>query len=57
LCLRLQKPRDFLGDLHALVKPGGVAVVISPYSWQAEYTDPSEWLGGCREGGNGTGAF
>lgn len=38
---RLQKPRKFLGDLHKFVKPGGVAVIISPYSWQAEYTDPS----------------
>lgn len=40
-CLRLQKPGTFLGDLHLLVRPGGVAVIISPYSWQAEYTDPS----------------
>eukprot|EP00904_Undaria_pinnatifida_P006127 jgi/Undpi1/2644/HiC_scaffold_13.g06022.m1 len=54
LC-RLQKPRAFLVDLAALVKPGGVAVVISPYSWQAEYTDPSEWLGGRREPTNGNG--
>ena len=40
-CLRLPKPRSFLDDLPALVKPGGVAVLISPYSWLAEYTNPS----------------
>lgn len=40
-CPRLPKPRSFLDDLPALVKPGGVAVLISPYSWLAEYTNPS----------------
>ncbi|CAN0533440.1 unnamed protein product, partial [Laminaria digitata] len=40
LLCRLPKPRSFLDDLPALVKPGGVAVLISPYSWLAEYTNP-----------------
>ena len=38
---RLPKPRSFLQDLPALVKPGGVAVLVSPYSWLKEYTAPS----------------
>lgn len=38
---RLPKPQSFLKDLPALVKPGGVAVLISPYSWLKEYTSPS----------------
>lgn len=38
---RLPKPRSFLDDLPALVKPGGVAVLVSPYSWLKEYTPPS----------------
>ncbi|CAM9937137.1 unnamed protein product, partial [Hapterophycus canaliculatus] len=50
---RLPKPRSFLEDLPALVKPGGVAVTISPYSWLKEYTPSSEWLGGFREKGGG----
>eukprot|EP00903_Cladosiphon_okamuranus_P013496 g12571.t1 len=50
LLCRLPKPQSFLEDLPALVKPGGVAVLISPYSWLKEYTAPSEWLGGFREG-------
>ncbi|CBN77361.1 conserved unknown protein [Ectocarpus siliculosus] len=52
LLCRLPKPRSFLEDLPALVKPGGVAVLISPYSWLKEYTPTSEWLGGFREGGD-----
>lgn len=36
----LPKPRAFLADLPTLVKPGGVAVLMSPYSWLPEYTEP-----------------
>ncbi|CAM9134685.1 unnamed protein product [Pylaiella littoralis] len=53
LLCRLPKPQSFLEDLPALVRPGGVAVLISPYSWLKEYTSPSQWLGGFREGGDG----
>ncbi|CAM9248232.1 unnamed protein product, partial [Choristocarpus tenellus] len=38
LLCRLPRPRKFLESLSALVKPGGVAVIVSPYSWLTEYT-------------------
>eukprot|EP01125_Pyxidicula_operculata_P015163 TRINITY_DN5122_c0_g1_i1.p1 TRINITY_DN5122_c0_g1~~TRINITY_DN5122_c0_g1_i1.p1 ORF type:complete len:235 (+),score=38.56 TRINITY_DN5122_c0_g1_i1:145-849(+) len=49
LLCRLPKPRDFLNRLATLVSPGGVAVLISPYSWLEEYTPTSEWLGGYND--------
>ena len=47
LLCRLPRPRDFLAALPRVVKPGGVAVLVSPYSWMEEYTAPELWLGGC----------
>ena len=44
LLCRLPDPRRFLADLPALVKPGGVAVIISPHSWLLEYTAREHWL-------------
>ena len=32
--------------------PGGVAVIISPYSWLEEYTAQEHWLGGVVRGGD-----
>lgn len=31
-----------------LVRPGGVFVLVSPYSWLEEYTPREEWLGGVK---------
>jgi hypothetical protein len=28
------------------LKPGGLLVLVSPYSWLEEYTPQSEWFGG-----------
>lgn len=52
LCLahRLPKPKAFLSALPALLRPNGVAVIVSPYSWLEEYTPQAEWLGGCVRG-------
>ena len=33
-----------------LVKPGGLAVIVSPYTWMEEHTPRSAWLGGYRDG-------
>jgi SAM-dependent methyltransferase len=44
LLCRLPKPRAFLAALIGLVKPGGAAVIVSPYSWLTEYTPREEWL-------------
>ncbi|CAM9764511.1 unnamed protein product [Chrysoparadoxa australica] len=46
LLCRLPQPRVFLQSLKTLVKVGGAAVLISPYSWLKDYTDEAEWLGG-----------
>lgn len=32
--------------------PGGVAVIVSPYSWLEEYTAQEHWLGGVVRGGD-----
>ena len=49
---RLPEPRKFLESLPRLLKPGGVAVIISPYSWLQEYTAQEHWLGGLVRGGD-----
>ncbi len=45
---RVPKPRRLIETLATLVSPGGQLVVISPYTWLAEYTAPEEWL--CQAG-------
>ena len=35
-----------LGGMRGLVKPGGLAVVVSPHSWLDEHTNRGAWLGG-----------
>ena len=37
LC-RLPNPLDFLNRLPSLVVPGGIVVLVSPYTWLEEYT-------------------
>jgi putative 4-mercaptohistidine N1-methyltranferase len=46
LLCRLPKPRAFLDLLPALLHPGGIVALMSPYSWQADYTPKEDWLGG-----------
>ncbi|GFH07925.1 methyltransf_25 domain-containing protein, partial [Haematococcus lacustris] len=46
LLCRLPDPIKFIHRLPSLVKPGGVAVLVSPYSWLAAWTPKSNWLGG-----------
>ncbi len=46
---RLPAPRRFLDALPALIKPGGQLILTSPYTWLAEYTPRSEWLGGTQQ--------
>jgi putative 4-mercaptohistidine N1-methyltranferase len=50
LICRLERPRDFLADLPRLVRPGGWLVLNSPFTWLAEHTPPSEWIGARTEG-------
>lgn len=54
LLCRLPSPRaclSRLGGARGLVRPGGVAVIVSPYSWSEEFSPRDAWLGGREVGG------
>merc|ERR1719210_212966 len=49
LLCRLPSPKACLGRLggpRGIVRPGGLAVIVSPYSWLNEHTNKGAWLGG-----------
>lgn len=46
LLCRLPDPTRFLASLPRLVKPQGVVVLVSPYSWLHSWTPKAKWLGG-----------
>jgi putative 4-mercaptohistidine N1-methyltranferase len=48
---RLSDPYRCLERLTALVKPGGQLIIISPYTWLADYTPREKWLGGFEKDG------
>lgn len=51
LLCRLPEPTaclERLGGPNGLVKPGGLAVVVSPYTWMEEHTPKHTWLGGYK---------
>ena len=48
---RLYGPRKFLGTIHERIRPGGLLVVASPYTWLEEYAERSEWIGGFKRDG------
>ena len=48
---RLYDPSLFLDDIGGRVRPGGLLVITSPYTWLEEYTQKSKWVGGRREHG------
>ena len=50
LLCRLPSPRKFLRDISSFIKPDGVLILISPYSWLEEYTPKSERIGGLEDG-------
>jgi len=43
---RLHTPRLWLQQSKAMLTPGGLLVVASPYTWRQEYTPVDEWIGG-----------
>ncbi len=48
LC-RLSSPRACLGRMggpRGLIRPGGLVVLTSPYSWSEQFTSKGSWLGG-----------
>ena len=49
LLCRLPNPRQALEQFRApggVLKNGGLLVLVSPYSWLADYTPEGEWMGG-----------
>lgn len=51
LICRLTDPALFLRRLPRLINPGGQFLITTPFTWLAEYTSRSKWLGGRREDG------
>lgn len=49
LLCRLPDPLLLLNRLPSLMNPSGVVVLVSPYSWLAEYTPTEKWLGGFKK--------
>ncbi len=43
---RLPEPRRCLRRLPELLRPGGVLVITSPYTWMPEFTAREHWIGG-----------
>ncbi|MDY7548302.1 5-histidylcysteine sulfoxide synthase [Glaciimonas sp. CA11.2] len=48
---RLVEPAVFLEDIGTRIRPGGLLLLTSPYTWLEEHTPKSNWLGGFRENG------
>lgn len=55
LLCRVPSPRECLREVHRALKPGGVVVFTSPFTWMQQYTDKAQWLGGQGAGGSGDG--
>lgn len=47
----LSLSRKCLDVLPHLVKPGGIILITSPYTWLEQFTHPSKWMGGYLDGG------
>ena len=48
---RLYAPRRFLETIAGRLKPGGLLVLASPYTWLEEFTKREEWIGGFKKDG------
>jgi putative 4-mercaptohistidine N1-methyltranferase len=46
---RLYAPRQLLNSIHERMKPGGLLVLASPYTWLEDYTERKQWLGGFKD--------
>ena len=46
LLCRLPKPYDCLDSISRMVKPGGLVVLTTPFSWLDEFTPKEHWIGG-----------
>lgn len=48
LLCRLPEPMVCLDGLGDMVNPGGVVVLVTPWSWLEQFTNRDKWLGGYR---------
>ncbi|WP_029909955.1 5-histidylcysteine sulfoxide synthase [Pelobacter seleniigenes] len=48
---RLYDPAQFLLGIHERMRPGGLLVIASPYTWLEEFTKKENWIGGIRIAG------
>jgi 5-histidylcysteine sulfoxide synthase/putative 4-mercaptohistidine N1-methyltranferase len=48
---RLYTPELFLSTVHARLKPGGLLLIASPYTWLPEHTKREAWIGGFKKDG------
>jgi len=48
---RLREPAVFLRDIAGRIRPGGLLVISSPYTWLEEFTPKEHWLGGFKKDG------
>jgi putative 4-mercaptohistidine N1-methyltranferase len=48
---RVPTPRKLMDQMPGLLKRGGQLIITSPYTWLADYTPRSQWLGGFERGG------
>ena len=48
---RLYQPDAFLAQIHQRLKPGGVLMITSPYTWLEAHTQRENWLGGFKKDG------
>lgn len=52
LLCRVPSPRAVIGRLRSLVRPGGILLVSSPYTWMEQFTPKGAWLGGREADGD-----
>jgi 5-histidylcysteine sulfoxide synthase/putative 4-mercaptohistidine N1-methyltranferase len=45
---RLYDPAKFLEDIKQRLCPGGLLVLVSPYTWLEEFTAQNKWIGGFK---------
>lgn len=46
---RLYEPATFLAVIHERIRPGGLLMIASPYTWLEEHTPRHAWLGGFKK--------
>lgn len=57
LLCRLRDPARFLGQLKHVVREGGELVLLTPATWDEEWTPMEAWIGGTPDGGSTAGAL